>query len=88
MIWKSSISQSLNEINITFTYMSPDGEGGYPGNLKVSVVYTLTNNNELIITYYGISNKNTLLNVTNHTYFNLSGNLKKDILQHELTIKK
>ncbi len=53
----------------------------------MSVVYTLTNNNELVITYYGISDKNTLLNVTNHTYFNLSGNLKKDILQHELTIK-
>ncbi|CUB12790.1 Aldose 1-epimerase precursor [Bacillus cereus] len=87
VIWESSISQSPNEINITFTYMSPDGEGGYPGNLKVSVVYTLTNNNELVITYYGISDENTLLNVTNHTYFNLSGNLKKDILQHELTIK-
>ncbi|MGK3723219.1 aldose epimerase family protein [Priestia megaterium] len=87
VIWESSISQSADEINITFSYVSPDGEEGYPGNLKVSVVYTLNNNNELIITYHGISDKNTLLNLTNHTYFNLSGNLKENILQHELTIK-
>jgi aldose 1-epimerase len=59
--------------------MSPDGEAGYPGNLEVSVVYTLTDNNDFIITYHGISEKNTLLNLTNHTYFNLSGNLKEEI---------
>ncbi|MBD8591612.1 galactose mutarotase [Peribacillus simplex] len=87
VIWKSSTSESVDEASVTFTYMSADGEAGYPGNLEVSVVYTLTENNDLIITYHGISDKNTLLNLTNHTYFNLSGNLKEDILQHELTMK-
>lgn len=44
-------------LSVTFTYMSPDGEAGYPGNLEVSVVHTLTDNNDLIITYHGISDK-------------------------------
>ncbi|MDP1442119.1 aldose epimerase family protein [Priestia megaterium] len=87
VVWKSSSCEGIDQASVIFTYMSSDGEAGYPGNLEVSVIYTLTNNNELIITYHGTSDKSTLLNMTNHTYFNLSGNLKEDILQHELTIK-
>lgn len=57
VIWKSSTSENVDEASVTFTYMNPDGEAGYPGNLEVSVVYTFTDNNDLIITYHGISEK-------------------------------
>jgi aldose 1-epimerase len=88
VLWDYKVGEEKeNEISIEFCYFSPDGEEGYPGNLDVKVIYSLTNENELIITYYGKSDKKTLLNMTNHTYFNLSGDLKRDILYHELTIK-
>lgn len=87
VIWDSFIEEKSDEVNIKFSYISPDGEGGYPGRLEVTVNYSLNNNNELIITYQGTSDKKTLLNLTNHSYFNLSGDLKRNILQHELTIK-
>ncbi|MFB6468916.1 aldose epimerase family protein [Cytobacillus sp. Hz8] len=86
VIWNSVIEQKEDEISILFSYMSRDGEEGFPGNLDVKVVYTLTNDNELIISYHAKSDKRTIVNLTNHSYFNLSGNLKKTILNHELTI--
>ncbi|MFF2587977.1 aldose epimerase family protein [Peribacillus butanolivorans] len=86
VIWNATVKENEEEITIEFTYMSPDGEEGYPGNVNMKVQYTLTNNNELLISYYGTTDQKTLLNVTNHTYFNLSGNLKRDILDHTLTI--
>lgn len=72
---------------VTFSYHSKDGESGYPGNLDVKVIYRLFKAvNKLEITYKGISDQDTLLNMSNHTYFNLSGNAKTDILNHELFI--
>lgn len=59
--------------SITFSTESPDGEMGFPGNKKVSVTYTLTEENELKITYHATSDKDTILNLTNHSYFNLAG---------------
>lgn len=70
-----------------FFYLSSDGEEGYPGNLNITVTYTLNNYNELSIQYSAKSDKKTLLTMTNHSYFNLSGNLKRDILNHTLKIK-
>ncbi|MEE3956070.1 aldose epimerase family protein [Peribacillus frigoritolerans] len=87
VIWDASVSENDGEATIEFTYKSPDGEEGYPGNVIMIVRYTLTNDNELLISYYGTSDKKTLLNVTNHTYFNLSGDLKNDVSEHILTIK-
>lgn len=85
VVWDSTVIEHEHETAIEFSYLSPDGEEGYPGNLQMKVVYTMSNeNNDLVISYSGISDKKTLLNVTNHTYFNLSGNLKRDILDHEL----
>lgn len=84
VIWNTEIIEKEQETAIEFSYTSVDGEGGYPGNLTTTVTYTLRNTNELIISYQGISDKSTLWNPTNHTYFNLSGNLKEDILQHRL----
>ncbi|MBO0997195.1 galactose mutarotase [Bacillus sp. SD075] len=86
-VWDSSLENSLDEAHITFTYTSPDGEEGFPGELKIEVTYTVNESNELIISYRGVSNKTTLVNLTNHSYFNLSGNLKRDILSHELILK-
>jgi aldose 1-epimerase len=87
VVWNSTIEQKTDEVNITFSYTSADGEEGFPGNLKVNVTYTINNKNQIIISYWAISDKKTIVNLTNHSYFNLSGDLKRTILTHELTLK-
>jgi len=87
VIWAASIQENDEEVSVQFSYLSPDGEEGYPGNVNIKVTYTLNNQNELTIHYSGISDEKTLLNMTNHSYFNLSGNIKRDILNHALSIK-
>ncbi|MBT2657186.1 galactose mutarotase [Bacillus sp. ISL-18] len=87
VIWNASIDENDEEVSVQFSYLSPDGEEGYPGNVNIKVMYTLNNQNELTIHYSGISDEKTLLNLTNHSYFNLSGNIKRDILNHSLSIK-
>lgn len=83
VVWNSEITEN----GVTFSYLSPDGEEGYPGNLTVQVTYELNDNNELSIRYEAESDKKTLATLTNHAYFNLSGDLKRDILNHTLKIK-
>jgi aldose 1-epimerase len=72
---------------ISLTYVSKDGEEGYPGNLKVNVTYTLTDDDALQIEYNAETDKPTVLNLTNHSYFNLTGDHSNTILDHKLMIK-
>ena len=82
VIWNSKILSNTLELS----YSSQDREEGYPGNLKVKVQYTLTEENELVIEYDAISDRDTFINLTSHSYFNLSGEGTKDILNHELQL--
>lgn len=77
--------ENSNEIGVKLTYLSPDGEENYPGNLAVTCIYTLNNKNELGIQYFAETDKTTVVNLTNHTYFNLTGG-KANILNHELEL--
>lgn len=70
---------------VTFTYISPDGEGGYPGTLRASVTYTLKNGT-LKLHYQAVSDRDTIVNLTNHSYFNLSGHGSGDVKDHLLQI--
>ncbi len=72
--------------SVTFGYVSPDGEENFPGTVKVTCTYTLTDENELKLEYTGISDADTVLNLTNHSYFNLGGIHSGSVLGHELQL--
>jgi aldose 1-epimerase len=72
---------------VTFSRTSPDGEEGYPGTLDARVTYTLTDSNELVVEYQATTDKPTPVNLTQHSYFNLTGDAAGDILGHELMIR-
>ena len=74
------------KLSLALTYTSKDGEEGYPGNLKIKVVYTLTDADEIAIDYSAETDKTTVVNLTNHSYFNLSGDVSNTILNHVLQI--
>ncbi|MFZ1783750.1 MAG: aldose epimerase family protein [Ferruginibacter sp.] len=71
---------------VKFSYLSEDGEEGFPGNLQIEIIYTLTDENELIIEYSGSTDKTTPVNLTSHGYFNLSAFKEPTVLDHELVI--
>ncbi|MCC6366513.1 MAG: galactose mutarotase [Bryobacterales bacterium] len=85
VVWKAQEGTG-EEPSLKLTYLSKDGEEGYPGNLSVTVVYTLTDKNELKIDYTAGTDKDTVLNLTNHAYFNLAGEGVGDILGHEIML--
>ena len=86
VVWTAQESKTKSGPALTLTYLSKDGEEGYPGNLNVRVVYTLTNNNELRIDYTATRDKDTVTNLTHHSYFNLAGEGNGDILSHRVLI--
>jgi aldose 1-epimerase len=82
-IWKAKEGPGQS---LELSYLSKDGEESYPGNLSTTVTYTLTDNNELKIDYAATTDKDTVVNLTNHSYFNLAGQGEGDILNHQVTI--
>jgi aldose 1-epimerase len=84
VVWKAKSGQSKLGPTLELTYVSKDGEEGYPGNLSVKAVYTLTEDNALRLDYTATTDKDTVVNLTQHSYFNLAG--KGDILGHEVYI--
>lgn len=87
VIWQARPFENNSVRGVVFKYNSPEGEEGYPGNLEVCTTYTLTDENELKIEYSAVTDKTTVVNLTNHSYFNLAGhNSGRDILSHQLQI--
>jgi aldose 1-epimerase len=85
-VWSAEEVREKEAVGLKLTYLSKDGEEGYPGNLNVEVTYLLTKDNELKIKYTATTDKLTHCNLTNHVYFNLSAGKAPDVLGHELTI--
>lgn len=83
-VWRATVVRSKSGPSVRFDYTSPDGEEGYPGTVRASVTYTLTNSNALRMEYRATTNKATPINLTNHAYFNLAGS--GDILGHKLML--
>lgn len=86
VIWKAEPIKKSKSVSLKLSYLSKDGEEGYPGNLSVTVIYTLTESNELQMEYTATTDKKTVINLTNHAYFSLAGAGDGDILKHEVII--
>src|SRR6266446_4714664 len=86
VVWEARPLKVRNGAALQLTYLSKDGEEGYPGNLSVKMIYTLTNANELQIDYSATTDKDTIVNLAHHSYFNLAGQGNGDILNHRLSI--
>lgn len=86
MMYEAEIYMEEDEYRVEFSRVSPDGEQGFPGNVKLTVVYTLTDKNDLMIEYLATPDQDTIINLTNHSYFNLAGHDSGDILKHKVTI--
>ena len=86
VVWKVEEAKSGKKAALRLSYLSKDLEEGYPGNLKVYVTYILTNDNQLEVLYEASTDKKTIVNLTQHSYFNLSGDFSKNILDHEVVL--
>jgi aldose 1-epimerase len=85
-VWTAELVDTNGNVGVTYRMESPDGDEGYPGAVKVQVTYLLTANNDLSVEYEATSDKPTPINLTQHSYFNLAGEGRADILNHRLTI--
>lgn len=86
VVWDAEPIQNGNTVALKLSYLSVDGEGGFPGNLNVTVTYTLNDENQIVLDYEAKSDKDTYCNLTNHCYFNLTGDPAINIYEHQLTI--
>jgi aldose 1-epimerase len=85
-IWEATSKINKDSVTLTLNYVSKDMEEGFPGNLYTTISYSLTSENSLEIVYKAKTDKKTIINLTNHAYFNLSGSFSNDILDHQLQI--
>ena len=85
-VWSAEPTKAKDSVGVTLTYLSADGEMGFPGNLKTEVTYSLNENNELRIEYKASTDTPTVLNLTNHSYFNLAGAGNGDVLKQVATL--
>ncbi len=85
-VWKAEAVMADDSLSVTFSHTSPDGDEGYPGELKATATYTLTNDNQLKMEYTAATDKPTHVNLTNHAYWNLAGAGSGDVLGHELML--
>jgi aldose 1-epimerase len=86
VVWNATPFDSAGGVGVVMTHVSPDGDQGYPGTVRVQVTYTLTDSNQLSVDYRATTDKATPINLSNHSYFNLSGGATRDILDHVLTL--
>lgn len=86
VVWNATQSKTDSGVSLVLRYLSAHMEEGYPGNLETSVTYTLTPNNELEVEYQAITDQKTVVNLTQHSYFNLSADFSKPIVDHEISI--
>ena len=86
-VWTAKSIERKDSLSLILNLLSKDLEGGFPGNLETTVHYTLNNDNELEIKYFAKTDKKTIVNFTNHSYFNLGSSLNKDIFNHKLLLK-
>lgn len=87
VLWNiNGIDETKNAISVNLSYLSPDGDQGFPGNLKVAVTYSLTNSNELHINYTAETDKSTIINLTNHAYWDLSGEGSRTVYDNYIQI--
>ncbi|MDN5216697.1 aldose epimerase family protein [Fulvivirgaceae bacterium BMA12] len=87
VIWDANLVKEEKAVKLVLTHESPDGHEGYPGNLQVEMIYTIDETNQIKIDYRATTDKSTIVNLTHHSYFNLTGDPKQTILGHELQIK-
>lgn len=85
-VWRAEPFERPTEVGVVFTRTSPDGEEGFPGNLAVKATYTLTNSNELMLDLVATTDQPTVVNLTQHTYFNLAGEGSGSVLDHQLVL--
>ena len=85
-VWNATSQRSSSEVSLTLTHQSPDGYNGFPGNVKFSVKYTLDNENKFTVEYFAETDKPTIVNLTQHSYFNLAGHDAGSVFDHQVTL--